>query len=138
MTVTYHQGRLIDHVHLRVADLAASKRFYVAVLGALGLLEAFGEGDGYFFADELFVDVADGSRSSIHLAFQASDGAAVKRFYKAGLRAGGKDNGAPEFRPYHAKYFSAFLLDPDGNNVEAVWHGEASRSAASIVVERKP
>jgi catechol 2,3-dioxygenase-like lactoylglutathione lyase family enzyme len=138
MAVTYHQGRLIDHVHLRVADLAASKRFYVAVLGALGLLEGFGEGDGYFFADELFVDAADRGRSSVHLAFQANDEASVRRFYEAGLRSGGKDNGAPGLRPYHARYFSAFLLDPDGNNVEAVWHGETSRSTTSIVVERKP
>ena len=136
MTATCHQGRLIDHVHLRVADLAASKRFYLAVLDALGLLDGFGEGDGYFFADELFVDVADRNPSSVHLAFQAKDEASVRHFFEAGLQAGGKDNGAPGLRSYHASYFSAFLLDPDGNNVEAVWHGPTSRSASSVAVER--
>jgi catechol 2,3-dioxygenase-like lactoylglutathione lyase family enzyme len=138
MAVTYHQGRLLDHVHLRVMDLAASKRFYVAVLDALGALGGFGEGQGYFFADELFVDVADSRPSSVHLAFQARDEGTVRRFYEAGLSAGGTDNGAPGRRRYHPNYFSAFLLDPDGNNIEAVWHGETARSADSIVVERKP
>ncbi len=137
MTLTHQQGRLIDHFALRVADLEASKRFYVAVLDALGLLDGFGEGQGYFFADELYVGVSDRSPSSVHLAFQASDQDAVKRFYEAGLQAGGKDNGAPGPRAYHANYYSAFVLDPDGNNVEAVWHGE-TRSARSVVVQRKP
>ena len=135
-TVAYHQGRLIDHVHLRVRDLEVSKRFYVAALGALGSLDGFGEGVGYFFVDELFVDVTDRFPSSVHLAFQARDEDAVKRFYEAALRAGGKGNGAPGLRSYHANYFSAFVLDPDGNNVEAVWHGDTERSAESIIVER--
>jgi catechol 2,3-dioxygenase-like lactoylglutathione lyase family enzyme len=134
----YHQGRLIDHVHLRVRDLAASRRFYVAALEALDLLGGFGEGDGYFFADELYVDVADRQPSSLHLAFQAKDEFAVKRFHEAAIRAGGKDNGAPGLRSYHARYYGAFVLDPDGNNVEAVWHGETDRSAESVQVERRP
>jgi catechol 2,3-dioxygenase-like lactoylglutathione lyase family enzyme len=125
-------------VHLRVSDLEASKRFYVAVLGALGLLEGFGEGDGYFFADELFVDVADRQPSSVHLAFQAKDQTSVKRFHEAALTAGGRDNGAPGRRSYHANYYSAFVLDPDGNNIEAVWHGETVRSAESVLVQRNP
>lgn len=58
----------------------------------------------------------------------------VEAFHKAGLAAGGTDNGAPGERPYHPGYYAAFLLDPDGNNIEAVFHGEAERSAASVVV----
>ncbi len=134
----YHQGRLIDHVHIRVADVAASKRFYLAVLDALGMQDAFGEGDGCFYADELFVDAADAETSSVHVAFQAKDEATVKRFYEAALKAGGTDNGRPGLRQYHPNYFGAFVLDPDGNNIEAVWHGETERSSESIVIERKP
>ena len=132
----YQQGRLIDHVHLRVADLAASKRFYRAVLGALGRLDAYGEGEGYFYADELFVDAADGECSRVHLAFQASSAEMVARFYEAALAGGGVDNGAPGPRSYHDRYYGAFVLDPDGNNVEAVWHGPTRRSADSIRIER--
>jgi catechol 2,3-dioxygenase-like lactoylglutathione lyase family enzyme len=137
MSVRYHQGRLIDHIHLRVSDVEVSKRFYFAVLEALGMLEGFGEGKGYFYADELFVDRADHERSSLHIAFQASDEAVVNRFYEAGIRAGGKDNGRPGLRKYHAGYYAAFVLDPDGNNVEAVCHGSVIRSADSVLVERK-
>lgn len=133
----YHQGRLIDHIHLRVSNLEASKRFYVAALEALGFIDGFGEGDGYFYADELFVDVADRQPSSVHIAFHAKDEASVKRFHEVAVQAGGTDNGAPGLRSYHANYYGAFVLDPDGNNVEAVWHGETTRSADSIVVERK-
>ncbi len=132
----YHQGRLLDHVHLRVKDLEASKRFYRAALGALNLLEAYGEGDGYFYADEFYVDRSDAQVSHIHLAFQAASKADVHQFYEATLNAGGKDNGAPGPRKYHAAYYGAFVLDPDGNNVEAVWHGPTSRSAESVFVER--
>ena len=70
-----------------------------------------------------------------HLAFQAKDRAMVDAFHAAGLTAGGRDNGAPGERPYHPGYYAAFLLDPDGNNVEAVYHGEARKSADSVVVE---
>ena len=68
----------------------------------------------------------------LHLAFQARDRAAVEAFYEAGLANGGTDNGAPGERPYHPGYFAAFLLDPDGNNIEAVYHGEAERNVESI------
>jgi catechol 2,3-dioxygenase-like lactoylglutathione lyase family enzyme len=129
-----HRGRLIDHVHLIATDLAKSKRFYVAVLGALGR-RIEGEGDSYFWSDELFVSTADGHTrgpTRIHLAFQAPDEATVQRFHAAGLAAGGTDNGAPGLRPYHPDYYGAFLIDPDGNNIEAVFHGRAQRSAESI------
>ncbi|TGV98974.1 VOC family protein, partial [Mesorhizobium sp. M2D.F.Ca.ET.145.01.1.1] len=69
-----------------------------------------------------------------HLAFQARDHAMVDDFHKAGLAAGGTDNGAPGERPYHPGYYAAFVLDPDGNNIEAVHHGPANRSAASVKI----
>jgi len=130
---TYHVGRLIDHVHLRVTDLEASKRFYRAVLQAIGR-EVTGESDKHLNSDELWIDAADASGpSKVHLAFQAPDREAVQRFHAAGLAAGGRDNGAPGPRDYHPGYYAAFLLDPDGNNVEAVIHAEAVRRSAPSV-----
>ena len=70
----------------------------------------------------------------MHLAFQAPDRAAVERFHAAGLAAGGRDNGAPGERGYHPGYYAAFLLDPDGNNIEAVHHGPATRSAPFVEI----
>jgi catechol 2,3-dioxygenase-like lactoylglutathione lyase family enzyme len=133
-SMQHHLGRLIDHVHLRVADLEASKRFYRAVLEALGRPESLVEGDGYFHADELFVDTADGPVSHVHLAFQAPDRETVGAFHRAALAAGGRDHGGPGERSYHRGYYAAFVLDPDGNNIEAVFHGAATRSAPSVVV----
>jgi len=130
----HHVGRLIDHVHLRVADLAASKRFYRAVLEALGRGDSIQESDDHFNADELWIDKADGPVSKVHLAFQARDQAAVQAFHRAALAAGGRDNGKPGERSYHPGYYAAFAFDPDGNNVEAVFHGPAKRSAASVVI----
>lgn len=132
--MNFHLGRLIDHVQLVVADLAASKRFYRAVLQSLGR-DLSGEGDGYFFADELFVsEVEHGPVSRVHLAFQAPDRETVQRFHAAALAAGGRNNGAPGERHYHPGYYAAFALDPDGNNIEVVDHGPAQRSALSVVV----
>jgi len=134
MPQTYHRGRLIDHVHLRVRDLAASKRFYKAVLGALGREPNY-ESDEAISFDELWIDAADDAGPSrVHLAFQAADQDAVRRFYEAGLKAGGRDNGAPGERKYHPGYFACFLLDPDGHNVEAVFHGPSTRSADAVVI----
>ncbi len=130
----FHVGRLIDHVHLRVSDLGASKRFYRAVFAALDKAAAFVEAEGHFSADELWVDVADGAVSRVHLAFQASDRAMVEAFHAAALAAGGRDNGGPGERRYHPGYYAAFVLDPDGNNIEAVFHGSATRSAESVVI----
>lgn len=134
-----YRGRLIDHLHLAVRDVKASRRFYGAVLEVLGV-PIGGEAEDYFWADELFVSSAD-SRAAQgvltgrhHLAFQAKDRAMVDSFYQAGLAAGGKDNGAPGERPYHPGYYAAFLLDPDGSNIEAVFHGEAKRSAPAVEV----
>ncbi|MES2441215.1 MAG: VOC family protein [Pseudomonadota bacterium] len=134
-----HRGRLIDHVQLVVKDLAASRRFYEAQFEVLGIPFG-GEGEGFFWFDELAVSSADSPAAAgkltgpTHLAFQAKDKAAVEAWHKAGLAAGGTDNGAPGERPYHPGYYAAFLLDPDGNNIEAVYHGEAERSAGSVTL----
>src|SRR6185369_9144723 len=123
-----------------VSDVERSKRFYVAVLGALGI-PLGGEGPSYFWADELFVSSKDSKAAAgvltgrTHFAFQAPTREAVTQFYEAGLAAGATSNGPPGERPYHPGYFAAFLLDPDGNNVEAVFHGPAHRSAASVIVK---
>jgi len=134
-----HRGRLIDHVQLVVKDLAASQAFYAAVFKALGVPMG-GGGEGYFWADELFVSNKDSEAAQgaltgrQHLAFQAKNRAAVEAFHAAALAHGGNDNGAPGERPYHPGYYAAFALDPDGNNIEAVYHGEAKRSAASVKI----
>ena len=134
-----HRGRLIDHIQLVVKDLAASKRFYTAAFGALGIPIA-GDGEDHFWADELFISTRESrdARGALtgrtHLAFQAASREMVDRFHRAVLAAGGKDNGAPGERPYHPGYYAAFALDPDGNNVEAVFHGPARRSTESVKI----
>jgi catechol 2,3-dioxygenase-like lactoylglutathione lyase family enzyme len=133
----FHQGRLIDHLHLRVADLEASRRFYRAILNAVGR-DFTSESPRHFSADELWVDQADGPVSRVHLAFQARNIEAVRAFYEAALAHGGRDNGGPGERNYHPGYYAAFTLDPDGNNIEAVFHGPAERSTESVTVIPKP
>jgi catechol 2,3-dioxygenase-like lactoylglutathione lyase family enzyme len=128
----YHVGRVLDHLHLRVRDLGVSQRFYEAALGALGR-EVTG-GEGYFHSDELFVSDDGMPTQNLHIAFQTDGREAVARFYEAALGAGGRDNGSPGERPYHPGYYAAYVLDPDGNNVEAVFHGPAKRSAPSVVL----
>ena len=138
-TQTLHRGRLIDHIQLVVKDLAASQRFYTATLAALDI-PLGGTGDSYCWADELFVTAIDSAAAlgmltgRHHLAFQAQDRAMVDRFYQKALAHGGKDNGAPGERNYNPSYYAAFVLDPDGNNIEAVYHGEAKRSAGSVEI----
>jgi catechol 2,3-dioxygenase-like lactoylglutathione lyase family enzyme len=131
----FHRGRLIDHVHLRVRDLDASRRFYAAVLRAVG--RELTDGGWHLSSDELWIDQGD-MPSRVHLAFQAPDRETVARFHQAALDAGGTDNGAPGERDYHPGYYAAFALDPDGNNVEAVFHGPFRRSAESVIVEPAP
>lgn len=138
-TTHLQRGRLIDHLQLVVRDLAASKRFYLAAFGVLGI-PLGGEADSHFWADELFVSTKDSKEAlgqltgRVHLAFQAGSREVVDKFYKAVLAAGGRDNGKPGERPYHPGYYACFVLDPDGNNVEAVFHGPARRSAASVSI----
>jgi catechol 2,3-dioxygenase-like lactoylglutathione lyase family enzyme len=138
-TQELHRGRLIDHIQLVVRDLPASQKFYTAVFKVLDI-PLGGADEDYFWADELFVSTADSEAAQgaltgrHHLAFQARDRATVEAFYQAALDSGGKDNGAPGERPYHPGYYAAFVLDPDGNNIEAVFHGEAKRSAPSVKI----
>jgi catechol 2,3-dioxygenase-like lactoylglutathione lyase family enzyme len=131
--MSYHVGRLIDHVHLKVRDVPASHRFYDAVLAALGLPPIQDYGD-LVEADELCFSLGSPITTGLHLAFQAPDREAVRRFHAAALAAGGRDNGGPGERQYHPGYYGAFVLDPDGNNVEAVYHGPTERSAPSILI----
>jgi catechol 2,3-dioxygenase-like lactoylglutathione lyase family enzyme len=139
-TQQLHRGRLIDHIQLVVSDFAASRSFYTALFDILEI-PLGGGGENFFWADELFVSTADSEAAMgkltgrQHLAFQAKDRATVDAFHRVGLDAGGTDNGAPGERPYHPGYYAAFLLDPDGNNIEAVHHGDARKSADSVVVE---
>jgi catechol 2,3-dioxygenase-like lactoylglutathione lyase family enzyme len=131
--MTWHTGRLLDHVHLRASNFLVTRYFYEKVLDTLGVrIEQ--SGAGWFQVDELFVDAADARTipTHIHLAFQARDRAMVDAFHKAALLAGGTDNGQPGERDYHPGYYGAFVLDPDGNNIEAVFHGTVRRSADSV------
>lgn len=136
-TSEVHRGRLIDHVQLVVGNLEASRRFYAAVFDVLGIPMG-GSGDGFFWADELFVSTP-ASKAALgaltgrgHLAFQAQSRVQVDEFHKQALANGGRDHGAPGERDYHPGYYAAFVLDPDGNNIEAVFHGQAKRSAPSV------
>lgn len=134
-----HRGRLIDHLQLVVQDLGASKRFYQAVFGVLRI-PIGGEADDYFWADELFISTkeskaAQGSVTGrVHLAFMGQSRDTVDEFHRVAVAAGGRDNGAPGERPYHPGYYAAFVLDPDGNNIEVVFHGPARKSAESVKI----
>src|SRR5262245_11665200 len=117
---------MYDHIGLRVKDISASVRFYEAALVGLGyaLLSrddasvGFGPRQGAAF---WLYPAAKHSDAVVHIAFTATDRHAVDRFHAAGLKAGGRDHGLPALRPdYGSNYYAAFLLDPDGNNVEAV------------------
>ena len=138
-TQELHRGRLIDHIQLVVRDLAATQRFYTAIFDVLNIPMG-GTGDGFFWADELFVSTPDSKAAQgaltgrHHLAFQAQSQSLVDEFYKVALAKGGRDNGAPGVRAYHPGYYAAFVLDPDGNNNEVVFHGPAKRSASSIEI----
>lgn len=120
---------MYDHIGLKVQDLDASVRFYSAALAALGhglcSRDAGSAGLGPAGAPALWLYPAAGpARAGVHVAFRATDRAAVDRFHRDGIAAGGRDNGAPGLRlDYAPTYYGAFLLDPDGNNVEAVCMG---------------
>jgi len=138
-TQELHRGRLVDHIQLVVQDVAASKRFYRAIFDVLHI-PLGGEGDDHIWADELYIsnresEAAQGALTGrVHLAFQGQSRQTVQRFHEAAIAAGGRDNGAPGERPYHPGYFAAFVLDPDGNNIEVVYHGPARKSAESVKV----
>ena len=113
---------MFDHVGLRVKDARASARFYAAALKPLGFIpDSSGTGLGPPGAPGLWLYEVAKAGQGVHLAFKATDRAAVDRFHAAGLEAGGRDNGQPGVRAdYAPTYYAAFLIDPDGNNVEAV------------------
>ena len=124
---------MIDHMGLPVTDFARSKEFYARALEPLGFrvvmevsLSDDGE-DGYAgFGDErphFWIGTGKPLVGRLHVAFEAKNRAAVRAFYEAAMAAGGKDNGSPGLRPhYHENYYGAFVLDPDGHNIEAVNH----------------
>jgi catechol 2,3-dioxygenase-like lactoylglutathione lyase family enzyme len=119
---------MYDHIGLHVKSVEASTRFYAAALGSLGHVVASqdhsGAGIGPRGAPALWLyqcNKGGAPGAGAHIAFHAGDRAAVDRFHKSGLAAGGKDNGGPALRTdYSPTYYAAFLIDPDGNNVEAV------------------
>jgi catechol 2,3-dioxygenase-like lactoylglutathione lyase family enzyme len=123
---------MLDHIGIGVSDFARSKNFYDKALAPLGIalvMEVTAEqtGDepsaGYGSQRKPYFWFGPGNVARAHVAFVAKERAAVDAFYKAALAAGGTDNGAPGLRPhYHADYYGAFVLDPDGHNIEAVCH----------------
>jgi catechol 2,3-dioxygenase-like lactoylglutathione lyase family enzyme len=129
---------MIDHVGFPVSDYARLKAFYAHALAPLGytLIMEVGPqqtesgspaaGFGINGKPDFWIGGEGGLNGVLHIAIVAKDRAAVDAFHRAALAAGGKDNGAPGLRPhYHANYYGAFVLDPDGHNVEAVCHAPA-------------
>jgi catechol 2,3-dioxygenase-like lactoylglutathione lyase family enzyme len=124
---------MIDHVSVVVSDYARSKAFYSQALAPTGHsrlteLRATPTGRasaGFCHADgsDFWISQGDAIDPPIHIAFRVSSRAAVDAFYKAAIAAGGRDNGAPGLRPhYHPNYYGAYVLDPNGHNIEAVCH----------------
>ena len=118
----------IDHVNIPVGDLAVSRGFYAAALATLGfrlVYESdeslgFGRGDGGDDDEPIALRLGDPPNRGSHIAFTAMSKEEVDAFHTAAIQAGGRDNGAPGERPYGARYYAAFVLDPDGHNIEAV------------------
>jgi catechol 2,3-dioxygenase-like lactoylglutathione lyase family enzyme len=126
---------VVDHLTVGVSDLARSREFYVRALLPLGFSEItpWREGNteiefGLEEAPDFAISTAYGTASPVHVAFAADRREQVDAFYAAALAGGGRDNGEPGLRPeYSDGYYGAFVLDPDGHNVEAVCHGEPGR-----------
>ena len=128
---------MIDHTGVAVSDYRKSKAFYVAALGAIGyqLLREFpaavtGSVDVAGFGEpptpDFWLSSGSPNKPPVHIAFRVANRGLVDQFYRAALAAGGKDNGAPGIRAhYHPNYYGAFVLDPDGHNIEAVCHDPA-------------
>jgi catechol 2,3-dioxygenase-like lactoylglutathione lyase family enzyme len=117
---------MIDHVGLRVSDFARSKKFFENALAPLGyalIMEFPDSVAGFGTPSRPDFWISQGPVGPAHVAIHSPDRATVDAFHRAALAAGGRDNGAPGLRPeYHPNYYGAFVLDPDGNNVEAVCH----------------
>lgn len=125
---------MIDHVEFPVADYERAKRFYTTALAPLAyslVMEVRGVGGaaggfGVGGKPDFWIVAGRAFQGHVHVAIAAEDRATVDAFHKAALAAGGKDNGAPGLRPqYHPNYYGAFVLDPDGHNIEAVCHAPA-------------
>ena len=119
-------GAVLDHVSLKVADYRRAEAFYDVALAPLGLKRLFGDGETYagYGSDRPFFWIGcDGRTGYAHVALAVAERAAVDAFHATALAAGGRDNGAPGLREhYHPTYYGAFVLDPDGHNIEAVCH----------------
>ncbi len=124
---------MLDHAGFPVSDYARSKAFYLRALAPLGYVlvmevrqdenDSPAAGFGAGGKPDFWIGGEGGLQRPIHIAIAAQDRAAVDAFHRAALAAGGKDNGTPGLRPhYHANYYAAFVLDPDGHNIEAVCH----------------
>jgi catechol 2,3-dioxygenase-like lactoylglutathione lyase family enzyme len=118
---------MFDHVVFGVSDYAASKAFFLKALEPLGVAVVLEGPLGIELASDgkssLCMFKTDEKPAHLHLAFMAENRQQVEAFYRAALEAGGKDNGAPGLRPhYHAHYYAAFVIGPDGHNIEVVCH----------------
>ena len=121
-------SELLDHVPIGVCDVERSKKFYDQALSPLGIVRLYAEGNafaGYGIGNRAFfwIGERDAPQTSAHIAFTCSDRETVNAFHLVAIAAGGRDHGPPGLRPhYHRHYYGAFVLDPDGHNVEAVCH----------------
>ncbi|MGG6897083.1 VOC family protein [Rhizobium sp. BR 315] len=119
---------MLDHVTIGVRNLERSKIFYDAILRPLGIERLYAEGEtfaGYGIGGKAFfwIGERDVPQTGAHVAFSAENREFVDEFHRVAILAGGTDNGAPGLRPhYHPNYYGAFILDPDGHNIEAVCH----------------
>lgn len=125
---------MIDHTGVMVSNFEVSKRFYTAALAPIGyelIMEVpgalTGHGDAAGFGEppkpDFWIGAGTPNAPPIHIAFRVANRTLVNAFYQAAIAAGGRDNGAPGLRPhYHQNYYGAFVLDPDGHNIEAVCH----------------
>jgi catechol 2,3-dioxygenase-like lactoylglutathione lyase family enzyme len=116
---------MIAHTSLSISDYPKSKAFYLKALTPLDYRNNMEHGDSAGFNDGKNTDFWISKEKTVvpmHVAFQAKSRAQVEAFHKAALAAGGKDNGGPGYRDYSPGYYAAFVLDPDGNNIEAVWY----------------
>ncbi len=119
--MTQRNMTIIDHIHLRSIHVEKAIAFYQAIFEALGRGPEVHTGRDWLELDGFYLDQADNDAPSsrIHIAFIARSRDDVQNFHAAGLKAGGKDHGTPGLRDYHPGYYAAYLLDPDGNNIEA-------------------
>lgn len=123
---------MLDHIDFAVADLARSRAFYERALAPLGMAALYAieredgrQGSGYGPPGRpvFWIGLGDTTRGRLHVAFAAAGRDQVDAFHRAALAAGGRDNGAPGLRAdYHPHYYAAYVLDPDGHNIEAVCH----------------